>query len=99
MKNSLVLVLSLFISNFVYASTAASTVRTSSGQLVSLGDSYEEMASRINQSPISMRSYETVQVEKMITASDYTYEIENILYTFTVINNQIQKITWIKKDD
>jgi len=99
MKTFLTLALALIISNFAYAVVTTSTVRTSSGQLVSLGDTYAEMAARINQSPVSMRSYETKQAETTITVSDYTYEIENILYTFTVINNQIQKITWMRKDD
>lgn len=91
------LTLSLFISNAVFAGTSATSVRTSSGQIVALGDSISEMMSRVNQSPVSMNSYETKEGDLTVTASDYTYEIENILYTFTIINNQVRKIQWDRK--
>ena len=53
------LILTLLLSNTVFAGTTASSVRTDSGQVVSVGDSFTEMSSRINQSPVSMNSYET----------------------------------------
>lgn len=99
MKQLLALAFSICISSFAFADSAASTVRTTSGQLVTIGDTIAEMSSRINQSPISMNSYETKDGETTITVSDYTYEIENILYTFTVTKNRISKITWIRPNE
>ena len=92
------LILTLLLSNAVFAGTAASSVRTDSGQIVSVGDSLAEMSSRINQSPVSMNSYETKEGETTVTVSDYTYDIDNIRYTFTIINNQVKKIEWTRKD-
>ena len=94
----LTLILTLLLSNTVFAGTAASSVRTDSGQIVSVGDSLTEMSSRINQSPVSMNSYETKEGETTVTVSDYTYDIDNIRYTFTIINNQVKKIEWTRKD-
>lgn len=92
--------LSLFLltSNAVFAGTSASSARTSSGQIIAVGDSISDMMSRINQSPLSMNTYETKDGEKTVTVSDYTYEIDNISYTFTIINNQVKKIEWTRKD-
>lgn len=92
------LILTLLLSNTVFAGTTASSVRTDSGQVVSVGDSFTEMSSRINQSPVSMNSYETKEGETTVTVSDYTYDIDNIRYTFTIINNQVKKIEWTRKD-
>ncbi|AXQ23292.1 hypothetical protein BEN71_14980 [Acinetobacter wuhouensis] len=92
------LILTLLLSNTVFAGTTASSVRTDSGQIISVGDSLTEMSSRINQSPVSMNSYETKEGETTVTVSDYTYDIDNIRYTFTIINNQVKKIEWTRKD-
>ncbi len=92
------LIFTLLLSNAVFAGTATSSVRTDSGQIVSVGDSINEMMSRINQSPVSMNSYETKEGELTVTVSDYTYNIDNIRYTFSVINNQVRKIEWTRND-
>ena len=98
MNRILALVISLFISSFAIAGTSASAVRTSSGQMVNVGDSVSEMMLRVGQSPVSMNSYEMKEGDLTVTASDYTYDIDNVLYTFTVINNQVRKIEWVRKD-
>lgn len=98
MKKTLVFSLTMMMASFTFAGTSASTVRTHSGQLVSLGDSISEMTSRIGKSPISMNSYEIKQGDTTITVTDYVFEIENILYTFTLNNNKITKIEWDRKD-
>ncbi|WP_010114206.1 hypothetical protein [Acinetobacter sp. P8-3-8] len=98
MNRILALILSLFISSFVIAATSTSAVRTSSGQIVNVGDTASEMMMRIAQSPVSMNSYEVKEGDLTVTASDYTYDIDNVLYTLTVINNQVRKIEWVRKD-
>lgn len=98
MNRILALILSLFISSFAFAATSTSAVRTSSGQIVNVGDTVSEMMMRIAQSPVSMNSYEVKEGDLTVTASDYTYDIDNVLYTLTVINNQVRKIEWVRKD-
>lgn len=98
MKNTLLFSLTMMMASFTFAGTSASSVRTHSGQLVSLGDSISEMTSRIGKSPISMSSYEMQQGDTSITVTDYVFEIENILYTFTLNNNKITQIKWDHKD-
>jgi hypothetical protein len=97
MKLRHALTLSLFISGSVFAGTSASSVRTASGQLVAVGDSFADMTTRIAQSPISMQTYETKEGKTTVTVSNYTYEIDQINYTFTIINNQIRQIEWTRK--
>lgn len=98
MNRILALVISLFISSFAIAGTSTSAVRTSSGQIVNVGDTVSEMMMRIAQSPVSMNSYEVKENDLTVTASDYTYDIDNVLYTLTIINNQVRKIEWVRKD-
>lgn len=98
MHRILALSLSLFISSFAIAGTSTSAVRTSTGQMINVGDSVSEMMLRIAQSPVSMNSYEMKEGDLTVTASDYTYDIDNVLYTFTVVNNQVRKIEWVRKD-
>ena len=45
-----------------------------------------------------MSSYEMQQGDTSITVTDYVFEIENILYTFTLNNNKITQIKWDHKD-
>lgn len=94
MKSILTLVLALTISSTLFAATETTSMRTSSGQLVSIGDSFSEMATRLGQSPKSMNSYEIKEDNLTKTVSDYIYEIAGVNYTFTVINNQVRKIVW-----
>lgn len=98
MKNTLLFSLTMMMASFTFAGTSASSVRTHSGQLVSLGDSISEMTSRIGKSPISMNSYEMQQGDTSITVTEYVFEIENILYTFSLNNNKITQIKWDHKD-
>ena len=98
MKSIIIFILSLTLSGVLYAASQSSSMRTQSGQIVSVGDSYTEMVSRLNQSPLSMNSYEYTEAGKTYTAINYSYPIENIVYTFTVINNRITKIEWFNQD-
>ncbi|WP_151807420.1 hypothetical protein [Acinetobacter bereziniae] len=98
MKLRHALMLSLFISGSVIAGTSTNTVRTISGQLISIGDSYADMSTRIAQSPISMHIYEKKEGKTTVTVSNYIYEIDQIYYTFTVIDNHIRHIEWTRKD-
>ena len=96
MKSILIFFFTITISSPLFAATETSSMRTSSGQLVSIGDSLSDMVARLDQSPKSMNSYEIKEGHLIKTVSDYSYEIAGVTYTFTIMNNQIRKIVWSK---
>lgn len=83
----------------VLASTETSTVRSQNGSLVYLGDSYANLMQKMQQAPVSQRSYEWEENRKKLTAVDYIYLIDNTYYTVTVVNNVVKKIVWDRKID
>ncbi|OTG65597.1 hypothetical protein [Acinetobacter silvestris] len=98
MKSILIFFLSLTCSSLLFAANETDTLRTANGQLVTIGDSYTKLIDRMDQSPLSMSSYEWKEGKNSYTAMDYIYQIENTIYTVTVVNNQVKKIEWINKD-
>lgn len=51
----------------------------------------------MGQSPESMNTYELKEKDHSHIASAYVYEIDNSIYTLTVVNNQVKKIERINK--
>lgn len=80
--------------NLVYAGNSTNSVRTSSGQVVSVGDSYAIMIDKFQQAPISTRSYEIIQNHEKYTVYEYIYRIDNSYYTILVKNSKIESISW-----
>ncbi len=97
MKSILIFFLAFTCSGLLFAANPTDTLRTSNGQLVTIGNSYTELVKRIDQSPISMHSYIWKEGKKSYTAMDYLYQIENTLYTVTVVNNKVKKIEWVNQ--
>lgn len=98
MKNILAIAaLILMIVSNAYAASSTSTVRTASGQLVSVGDSYISMIDRFQQAPVSSRSYEYKDSTGQYTATEYVYLLENTYYTITIVNNAVKSIVWDRK--
>lgn len=97
MKSILIFFLAFTCSGLLFAANPTDTLRTSNGQLVTIGNSYTELVKRIDQSPISMHSYIWKEGKKSSTAMDYLYQIENTLYTVTVVNNKVRKIEWVNQ--
>ena len=83
--------------SYAIAATETRTIRTENGQLVSLGDSYIQLVQNMQQSPISVRTYEWKEGRKQLTASDYVYLVGNTYYTVTIVDNVIKKIVWDRK--
>ena len=81
-------------STLTFAASETTSIRTVTGQIVSIGDSFSDVVTRLNQSPKSMNSYEIKEDNVVKTVSDYVYEISGITYTLTIINNQVRKIVW-----
>jgi len=83
---------------FTHADTETSSIRTPEGQTISLGDSYIDMQNRMHLSPNSMMSHELQEGKKHFLAMDYTYEVENMRYIITIVNDQVKKIKWLNTD-
>lgn len=78
--------------SFSHAASVESFV-TAERQTITLGDTVEEMQARMKASPISVHSHALPEKDqKAQLAIDYTYEIENIRYVITIINDKISKI-------
>jgi len=98
-NNMKLIQLALFFSLIVYghsltAGTATNAVRTNSGQIVSVGDSYISMMSKFKEAPLSSRSYEIEKNELKYTVTEYYYLVNNIYYTIIVEKNKITAISW-----
>ncbi|OTG73990.1 hypothetical protein B9T26_07570 [Acinetobacter sp. ANC 4169] len=83
---------------FTHAASETSSIRTHEGQTLSLGDSFSDMQNRLHLSPSSMITHEFQEGKKHYLAMDYTYEVENMLYTITIVNDQVKKIKWLNTD-
>ena len=81
-------------STLTFAASETTSIRTVTGQIVSIGDSFSDVVTRLDQSPKSMNTYEIKEDNVVKTVSDYVYEISGITYTLTIINNQVRKIVW-----
>lgn len=89
----------MFLSIMTFGHAAeTSSIRTPEGQTLSLGDSFTDMQTRLHLSPSSMVSREFKENKKDYLAMDYTYEVENMLYTITIVNDQVKKIEWLNTD-
>lgn len=97
MKSILIFFLSFSCSGLLFAANQTDTLRTSNGQLVTVGNNYSDFIKRMDQSPVSMHSYTWNEGKKHSTAMDYVYQIENTLYTVTVVNNKVKKIEWVNQ--
>ena len=83
---------------YLVASTASwaeatNSIQTPEHQTLTLGDTFEDMVTRMKASPIKVTSYALVDVTKPNTlAVDYSYEIENFRYNITIVDGHVYKI-------
>lgn len=84
--------------SFTHAANETSSIRTPAGQSITLGDSYTDMQNRMDLSPSSMITHELKEGKNRYLAMDYTYEVENMLYTITIVNDRVKKIEWLNTD-
>lgn len=82
------------------ASSVLMAAETSSfrvnGDIVRVGDSTGQLLSRAGR-PLHQHSYQTEVNGASITATDYIYEVGNEIYTVTVKQGKITKITWDRR--
>ncbi|MBJ9985313.1 hypothetical protein IAE19_07625 [Acinetobacter sp. S40] len=81
----------------VFAYNETRSMRSQNGSLVYIGDSYINLMQKMQQAPVSQRSYEWEENRKKLNAVDYIYLIDNTYYTVTVVNNTVKKIVWDRK--
>jgi hypothetical protein len=91
--------LTFFFSLLVYgqiliAGTPTNAVRTNSGQIVAVGDTYISMVNKFQEAPLSSRSYEIEKNELKYTVTEYYYLLNNLYYTITVEKSTIKAISW-----
>lgn len=99
MKFPLLFFLGLTFSPLLQAETfQASSVKTASGTIIHVGDSFHELVTRMGQSPNSMSSYTFTENQKQYRAMRYVYEIDGKQYFLTIVDNLIRQIEWISFD-
>lgn len=97
MKKIIFIFLFIFLSFEAIAANESRSMRTPSGKIISIGDTYISMIDKLPEAPISSRSYDIKERHSKITVNEYVYLVYNIYYTFTVINNSITSISWERK--
>ena len=80
------------------AATEARSMRSPSGSIVELGDSNQTVLRAFERErPISVNRYFLKEGRVYGSAIDYTYEINNSIYTITVLNNNVYRIVWERR--
>ena len=99
MKFPLLLFLGLTLSPLLKAETfQASSIKTASGTMIHVGDSFHELVTRMGQSPNAMSIYTFTENHKLYRAMRYVYDIDGKQYFLTVVENQIRQIEWVSLD-
>ncbi|WP_180078187.1 hypothetical protein [Acinetobacter sp. YH12251] len=83
----------MLLTSAAYAEIATEAIQTPDRQTVAIGDSIDLMRSRMQASPMKMVSYPLQ--EKNLPAKlavDYTYEISNMRYVITIVDDQVKNI-------
>ena len=91
----------LILGVLLCASSAVMAAETSSfrvnGDIVQVGDSVSQLLSRAGK-PLNQHSYNiNTSKNTVITITDYIYEIGNEIYTVTVKQGKVAKITWDRR--
>lgn len=87
------LLLMLSSATVIQAEITTESIQTADRQTVAIGDRLEDMQNRMQASPIKMTSYSIPEKGLPATlAVDYTYEIANMQYVITVVDDHVSKI-------
>ncbi len=92
MKKIFCLITLLFVSHLSFAANEISSFRTSTGQQVIVGDSLNQLISKTAQSPSMMKSTTWLHTDQKLSAMIYDYEIDQTIYSVTVVQDQVRKI-------
>jgi len=95
MKKHWALAMGIFLSipTLTLAAVETNSISTPERLTLTLGDKVEDMQTRMQASPIKVSSYVlTEHATPNTLAVDYTYEIENMQYIITIVNDHVYKI-------
>ncbi|KAB0630227.1 hypothetical protein F7P75_00605 [Acinetobacter gandensis] len=83
----------MFFATTLQAAVSTEAIQTPDRQTVAIGDRLEDMRTRMQASPIKMESH-PLQIKGQPTtlAVDYTYEIANMRYVITIVNDHVHEI-------
>lgn len=80
-------------SSIAYAATDTRSIRTST-DIVTYGDTTNSMLSKLGR-PEDKNEYTTRDRNgKLVFATDYSYSIDGLKYTITVLEGQVFRIVW-----
>ena len=93
MKKIAMLLMILSTTTAIQAQVSTEAIHTADRQTVAIGDRLEDMRTRMQASPIKMQSYALQEKGQPATlAVDYTYEIANMQYVITVVDEHVHNI-------
>ena len=94
----IVAVLALTTSFLTFADESATSLRTPTGKIVSVGDSRQKLITSFDgQKPVDVRDYTIGEGHHQSQATNYTYEFNNAIYTIVIVNENVKSISWIRK--
>lgn len=92
----LLIALILVACSSAYAGNDARSMRTPDGKVISLGDSRQTVIDGFRRDkPISVRDYIYRNGRVVANATDYIYSVGNSVYTITVVNEAVYRISWV----
>ncbi|OTG79412.1 hypothetical protein [Acinetobacter sp. ANC 4648] len=81
-----------------FAATEARSMRSPSGVIVGLGDSHQTVTRAFEgDRPISVNRYFLDEGRTYGSAVDYVYQVNNSIYTITVLRNNVYRIVWERR--
>lgn len=96
MKKLIGVIFALTLSSMCFAVETGS-FKTGTGQLVKIGDSLSELIERTAQSPNAVKTIEWKDGDQVVPAMSYDYEVNQMIYTVTVVHDKVLKIEWQDK--
>lgn len=81
-----------------YAANDARSMRAPDGEVVSLGDPRQKVLSAFSRDrPISINNYFLDEGRNYGRATDYIYQVDNSIYTITILGERVYRITWVRR--
>ena len=93
-----IFLISMSCATWAVAANTASSIRTLEGQVVNVGDSFADMETRLKQSPLSVNSTVWKDGKKSVNAMNYVYDMGDMVYTITIVKDQVRHIEWVGKN-
>ena len=94
MKKYIAFLLLAIFSSLSFANETSS-FKTATGQIITIGDSLDDLIAKTAQSPAGLKTTEwKSEGSESVSALSYEYIIGQTVYTITVVKDKILKIEW-----